>query len=121
MADPCANTAITQMTYPYLQNINLKNFVTSVKGSPDSQIFGVFIDTVSVLDPSNPKCGDRTYTLGGDYTPTSTWLQLDTSTGTLTASTTFDSDVNYSGNSGKGYKVTMKVCLNNYPLACSPT
>jgi hypothetical protein len=61
-------------------------------------------------------CGARTYTAGGDYTSTSIgWLSFDFTNGVITASSSSNSDIKFSSNSGLGYQVTLKACLSSYP------
>ncbi len=47
----------------------------SVKAAPVLQIFIDYIDSISATYNSDaPLCGPTTYTLGGAYTGTNTWM-----------------------------------------------
>lgn len=91
---------VTDMLY------SVKNVITT------QQIFAEFLNKV-VIDSLNVlNCGPTTYTLGGDYTGSNSWIQFTKATRTINVATALDSDINYVPT---GYKVTITACLDNYP------
>ena len=98
-----------------------------MKGGPASFYFYQFIDSVSQvrdnsglytwdalsdplvsdLNAGSTTCGRRTYTLGGDYVSSMTWLTSDWTNGVISVETNNDADINYLGNTNRGYKVTL--------------
>ena len=62
---------------------------------------------VSDLNAGSTTCGRRTYTLGGDYVSSMTWLTSDWTNGVISVETNNDADINYLGNTNRGYKVTL--------------
>jgi hypothetical protein len=91
--------------------------INTVKGAAITQTYDSYIDSISTTYGAGLLlCGLTTYTLGGAFTGSNTWMSFAEPARSISVQTNSDGDSKFS----PGYSVTIIGCLVSYPGICSP-